>query len=113
MTGYSSGMRRERIEIWRRKAATVGRFGVDSGGVDYAREQTVWASVTWVKGLRALSVGAIDAYGVILVRMLWTPCVDMRSRIRWGGQMYQVLPETFHADRQQNQVQFQAQVVVE
>ena len=56
--------------------------------------------------------GALDAYAVVLVRMRWTPDVNMRSRIVWQANTYQIIPETFHADKQANTIQFMAQLVI-
>ena len=56
--------------------------------------------------------GALDSYGVVLVRTRWTNQVTERSRISYEGRTYQILPETFHADRQENTVQFIAQQII-
>lgn len=112
-TGYSSGMRKHRVEIWNRQEAQTGKFGLDASGIGWQKVATVWAAVDFAKGMRSLNAGAIDAYGVILVRMDWNSHITMRSRIREDGQTYQILPETFHSDRQQNIIQFNAQAVLE
>lgn len=112
MTGYSSGMRKDRIEILNRTAKTVGRFGIDSSGIQFVPACTVWASVSWVKGMRAMNEGAIDVYGIVMVRMNWTDKINQRSRIKWNGDTYKVLPETFHADKRENAIQFNAQVII-
>jgi hypothetical protein len=44
--------------------------------------------------------------------MRWNCIVTPRSRIVYDGQTYQVLGETFHADRQDNTIQFNAQIIV-
>lgn len=113
MTGYSSGMRKERIGILNRKASTVGTFGVDSSGVEWETTCTVWAGVSWVKGMRAMNEGAIDVYGIVMVRMNWNDKITSRSRIRYDGGIYKVLPETFHADKQANTIQFNAQAILD
>lgn len=109
---YSSGMLRHRVTIQNRTNASAGRFGLDSAGVEWKDEQTVWAAVDFVKGLRAMREGAIDAYAVVMVRMRWTSIVNMRSRILYNGITYQILPETFHADYYTNTIQFNAQAIV-
>ena len=96
-----------------REAQAVGAYGIDSGGVDWRDDGTVWADVTWVKGMRTLREGALDAYGIVMVRMNWNAIVTLRSRIVYDGQVYQVLSDTFHADKHENTVQFQAQIVIE
>lgn len=113
MTGYSAGMRDKRIDILNRaQSGGIGKYGRDSAGIDYAKTVTVWASVTWAKGMRAMNEGAIDAYGVVLIRMNWNDKVNQRSRIVYDGETYQILPETFHADKQANTIQFTAQVLI-
>ena len=111
-TGYSSGMRKYRVTVINRKEAQAGRFGLDSAGITWEYGPTVWAAVDWVKGMRTLNAGAVDAYGVIMVRMNWNCAINMRSRIRWNGQLYQILPETFHDEPQANTIQFNAQVII-
>lgn len=112
-TGYAAGMRDERVTILNRTTAEIGEFGVDSEGVTWKETCTVWAAVDWARGMRALNAGAVDAYSVIHVRMLWTDKVNMRSRIRRNGEDYQIIPEMFHADRQKNTIEFNAQVIVD
>lgn len=113
-TGYASGMRKHRIEILNRTEAVAGAYGIDSAGVEWESSGCVWAAVDWAKGMRSMNAGAIDAYGIVLVRMNWLPAavIGMRSRIKYEGQIYQILPETFHSDRQQNIIQFTAQVII-
>lgn len=111
-TGYSSGMRRNRITIQNRKAATASKYGLDATDIEWEDCATVWAAVDFVKGMRAMREGAIDVYGVVMVRMNWNCIITMRSRIVHDGNTYQILPETFHADRAGNTIQFNAQVVI-
>lgn len=111
-TGYSAGLRKDRITIINRTQAETSKFGIDGNGIEWEDACCVWANVTWAKGVRTLNVGAIDAYGVVLVRMNWNGCVTNHSRIRYNGQVYQILPETFHPDKQGGTIQFNAQLVV-
>lgn len=112
-TGYSTGLLDKEITILNRKAATLGNFGLDSDGADFeVTAEGVPADVTWQKGKRALNEGAIDAYGVVEIRMRYTDEINMRSRIEWNDQLYQILPETFHPDYQANTIQFLAQVII-
>ena len=110
---YSTGMMRHRITIQNRKAAVQGRFGLDSAGVEWEDAGTVWAAVDFVKGVQAMREGAIDVYGVVMVRCRYTDIITERSRIICEGKTYQVLGETLHVDYMTNIVQFNAQVVVE
>ena len=109
---YSSGILRNRVTILNRTEATQGRFGLDSSGVEFETAGTVWAEVTWVRGKQAMNVGALDVYGVIMVRMRWNSIVNDRSRVMYDGKTYQILGDTFHAHRQDNTIQFHAQLVV-
>ena len=109
---YSTGILRNRVTILNRTEATQGRFGLDSSGVEFETAGTVWAEVTWVRGKQAMNVGALDVYGVIMVRMRWNTIVNDRSRVQYDGKTYQILGDTFHAQRQDNTIQFHAQLVV-
>lgn len=106
-------MRDKRITILNRKEATVGDYGLDSQGVEYEDGSTVWASVSWVKGMQAMNEGAIDVYGVVMVRMNYTDEITSRSRIRYDDVIYQILPKEFHADKRQNTIQFNAQAIID
>ena len=110
---YSTGMMRHRITIQNRKAAVQGRFGLDSAGVEWEDIGTVWAAVDFAKGVQAMREGAIDVYGIVMVRCRYTDMITERSRIICEGKTYQVLGETLHVDYMTNIVQFNAQVVVE
>lgn len=109
---YSSGILRNRVTILNRTEAQQGKFGLDSSGVEFETVGTVWAEVTWVRGKQAMNVGALDVYGVIMVRMRYNTIVNDRSRIMYEGKTYQILGDTFHAQRQDNTIQFHAQLVV-
>ena len=109
---YSTGILRNRVTILNRTEATQGKFGLDSSGVEFETAGTVWAEVTWAKGKQAMNVGALDVYGVIMVRMRYNTIVNDRSRIVYDGKTYQILGDTFHAHRQDNTIQFHAQLIV-
>ena len=109
---YSTDILKDRVTILNRKEAQQGKFGLDSSGVEFETAGTVWAEVTWVRGKQAMNVGALDVYGVIMVRMRYNTIVNDRSRIMYDGKTYQILGDTFHAQRQDNTIQFHAQLVV-
>lgn len=110
---YSTGLLRHQIDIYNRKQQTSGAFGIDTNGIEWEMTACgIWASVEWQKGKSALREGAIDAYGVVLVRMRWMFDINMRSRISYENQMYQILPETFHEDKYENTIQFLAQIII-
>jgi SPP1 family predicted phage head-tail adaptor len=109
---YSTGILRNRVTILNRTEAQQGKFGLDSSGVDFETAGTVWAEVTWVRGKQAMNVGALDVYGVIMVRMRYNTIVNDRSRVMYDGKTYQILGDTFHTQRQDNTIQFHAQLIV-
>lgn len=105
-------MRKDMIQVYNRTEAQMGDFGLDTNGPEWTLTICLHASVTWAKGNRALNAGSIDVYGVKTVRLLYTTDINPRSRIVFDDVTYQILPETFHADRQENQVQFQMQAII-
>ena len=109
---YTSGLLKERVTILNRKEAQQGKFGLDSAGIEFEPAATGWASVDWQKGKAAMNAGALDAYGVKIVRMRWNNIINERSRIQWHGRTYQILPDTFNADHQGNTIQFLCQQIV-
>lgn len=109
---YSSGLLNKRVTILNRAEATTSDWGKDAQGVEWERCCHVWASIDYTKGKRAMNAGALDVYAVVLVRMRWNGMVTMRSRIEHHGQMYQIIGETFHADKQANTIQFNAQIII-
>ena len=109
---YTSGLLKHRVTILNRTEAQQGKFGLDSAGIEFEPAATVWASVDWQKGKSAMNAGALDAYGVKIVRMRWNNIVTERSRIQWHGKTYQILPDTFNADHQGNTIQLLCQQIV-
>lgn len=109
---YSSGFLKYIITIQNRKAATMGKYGLDTSGAEFEDTVCLHANVGWKKGMGGLHEGAIDVYGVVEVRMRWTNQVNERSRIVFKGHTYQIIPETFHEDFQDDSVQFLAQVII-
>ena len=109
---YTTELLKHRVTIQNRKEAVTSDYGRDGNGIEWEDAATVWASVDFVKGKRAMNEGAIDVYGVVLIRMRWNCIANPRSHIVYDGQTYQVLGETFHADRQENTIQFNAQIIV-
>lgn len=106
-------MRRERVTIQNRKEAQAGKFGKNSAGIVFENTCTVWAAVDFVRGMRAMNEGAVDVYGVVMIRMNYTDKIKPRSRIVYNNDIYQILPESFHADKRDMKIQFNAQMVVD
>lgn len=109
---YTSGLLKDRVTILSRKEAVHGKYGLDSAGIEFEAAATVWASVDWQKGKSGMTAGAIDAYGVKIVRMRWNNIITERSRIQYEGKTYQILPETFNPDHQGNTIQFLCQQII-
>lgn len=109
---YTTGFMNKNITVYNRTEAASSKWGKDGAGITWKREGVFWAGVDWAKGKQAMNVGALDAYACILVRMRYTDKVNMRSRIVWDNVTYQIIPETFHPDYQENTIQFNAQAIV-
>jgi SPP1 family predicted phage head-tail adaptor len=109
---FSTGFLRHIIYVQNRKAAQSGDFGIDGDGVEWEESGPLHASVEYARGKSAMNAGSLDAYAVCIVRMRYSKIVNMRSRIRYEGQIYQILPEFFHADYMENTIQFHMQLIV-
>lgn len=110
--GYSSGMMYMRIQILNRAVAKSSVAGIDGNGVEWVEGDLLHAEVTNAKGVSAMNAGALDAYAVKMVRTRWSNKLTMRSRIKYDGQVYQIIPETFHPNYHENTLQFHMQLVV-
>lgn len=110
--GYTSDILIHRVQILNRTTATSSAYGIDGNGIEWENCGCVHADVTWAKGKAAMNAGALDAYAVIMVRMRWNNIINMRSRIIYDDQTYQVVPETFHADKRERTIQLHAQLVI-
>lgn len=106
---YSSGMLKDRVEIFVRQRATTGERGRGSGEPVFEAAVCVWGAVTWTKGARPMQEGALEAYDVVMVRMRWNNIVNRDCRLRSGGKTYQILQ--LQEDRQGNQIQIIAQEI--
>lgn len=102
---YSTGLLRHRVTILNKVVATG--FGETTG---YQSAGTVWADVTWSKGVKALREGALDAYDTVMVRMRYNTIVSRDSRLQCGGATYQI--QSLHADYQDNTIQITATEIV-
>lgn len=110
---YPAGFRENFITPLNRKAATVGKYGVDSAGVTWEEGTPMHANVDYQKGKSAMNAGALDAYAVKIVRMNFTSTINERSRIKYNGKIYQIMPETFNGNYRKNTLQFLMQLVNE
>ena len=102
---YTSGLLKYRVTILNKQVATG--FGETTS---YQPAATVWADLTWNKGVKALREGALDAYDTVLIRMRYNDVVTRDSRLQADGVTYQI--QSLHANRQENTIQITATEIV-
>jgi head-tail adaptor len=110
--GYTAGFLNEMVVPLNRKEAKADKFGLDSGGIEWEEVGCLHANVDYQRGKSAMNAGSLDVYAVKIVRMRWTDCFNERSRIKWRDNIYQIIPETFNANRRENSLQFLMQLIV-
>ena len=98
---YQSGFLKYRVTV-QNKVAGKG-FGETTKFQDVV---TVWASVTFTKGMKAMHEGALDAYDTVMIRMRYNGFTTRDSLLIYDGITYQIL--SFHADKQENEIQITA-----
>ena len=103
---YQSGFLHNRVTIKNKVVATG--FGETTG---YQEVGTVWANVSFSKGMKALHEGALDAYDTVIIRMRWNNIVNRDSHLVHDGREYQI--QSFHRNYEENIVQITAQEVVQ
>ena len=102
---YSTGLLKHRVTILNKQVATG--FGETTS---YQPAATVWADVTWNKGVKALREGALDAYDTVMIRMRYNTIVSRESRLLHDGVTYQI--QSLHRDHQDNTIQITATEIV-
>ena len=102
------------IQVLNRKEAVPGDYGIDSGGIEWEEGPCLHANVDYAKGKSAMNAGALDAYAVKIVRMRYdaTAVINERSRIKYDGRVYQIIPEMFHPNHFDKTLQFHMQLIV-
>ena len=103
---YQSGFLHNRVTI-KNKIAGAG-FGDTTS---YQPVATVWANVSFSKGIKALHEGALDAYDTVIIRMRYNTIVNRDSHIVHDGREYQI--QSFHRNYRENIVQITAQELVQ
>jgi SPP1 family predicted phage head-tail adaptor len=103
---YQSGFLHQRVTI-RNKVVAAG-FGDTTGYQDAA---TVWANISFSKGMKALHEGALDAYDTVIIRMRWNNIISRDSHIVYDGKEYQI--QSFHRNFEENIVQITAVEIVQ
>ena len=111
---YSAGFLHDIIQPLNRKEAKTSKFGLDGSGVEWEEGPCLHANVDYQRGKSAMNAGALDAYAVKIVRMRYnaTDVINERSRIKYQGKVYQIIPETFNVNHYENTLQFLMQLVV-
>ena len=104
--GYSSGILKYRVTILNKQVS--GTFGETTA---YQRAATVWADVTWSKGVKSLREGALDAYDTVIIRMRYNQIVTRDSLLVYDDRTYQI--QSFHRDQRENIVQITAVEMVQ
>ena len=112
--GYSAGFLHEMIQVLNRKEAVPGDYGIDSGGIQWEEGPCLHANVDYAKGKAAMNAGALDVYAVKIVRMRYgaTAVINERSRIKYDGRVWQIIPEMFHPNHFDDTLQFHMQLIV-
>ena len=110
--GYSAGFLKDIIQPLNRKEAQAGKYGLDSGGIEWEEVGCIHANVDYQRGKSAMNAGSLDVYAVKIVRMRWTNVFNERSRIKYLDKIYQIIPETWNANRREDTLQFLMQLVV-
>ena len=103
---YSSGILRHRVAILNKQAAA--EFGATTS---YEPAATVWADVTWMKGMKRLAESSLDAMDTVMIRMRYNTIVSRESRLEHDGVTYQI--QSMHRDYQDNTIQITATEVVQ
>ena len=110
--GYSAGFLKDIIQPLNRKEAQAGKYGLDSNGIEWEEVGCLHANVDYQRGKSAMNAGSLDVYAVKIVRMRWTNVFNERSRIKYLDKIYQIIPETWNANRREDTLQFLIQLVV-
>ena len=85
------------------QAQTFGKQGQPR----YAIVGEFWAAADFSRGTKALREGAMDAYDTLMFRLRYTDQIDRWCLIQLDGKWYSI--QSFHPDKQANQIQITAQ----
>ena len=103
---YSTGLLRHRVTILNKQVAAG--FGETTS---YQAAATVWADVTWLKGVKRLAEASLDAMDTVMIRMRYNTIVSRDSRLQHDGVTYQI--QSLHRDHQDNTIQITATEVIQ
>jgi len=102
---YTSGLLKYRVTILNKQVASG--FGETTS---YQPAATVWADVTWNKGVKRLAEASLDAMDTVMIRMRYNTIVSRDSRLEHDGVTYQI--QSLHRDYQDNTIQITATEIV-
>ena len=104
--GYSAGILNDKVTVLTPPPYVDSAAGRNAEGVECQEGATLWANVTWNKGVKAMREGALDAYDRIMVRLRWTSSVTRECRLRWRGRIFAI--ESFFDSYEENSIQMTA-----
>lgn len=103
---YSSGILTKRAKILERRESGEGAFGRGSNGAKWVEIVEVSANLSWNRGTKAMRLGMLDAYDVVMIRMRYNGLIRRDHRIEIDGTTYQI--DSFHASRKEDTIQITA-----
>lgn len=103
---YSAGMLDKKITFYRRVTAEDGKYGKNSAGEKYELVGTFNAAEDFNKGVKALRLGAVEAYDVVMFRMRYRKGIDRWCLIKYNSVWYEI--ESFNANQREDQIQITA-----
>jgi hypothetical protein len=96
----------KKITFYRRATAEDGKYGKNSAGEKYELVGTFNAGEDFNKGVKALRLGAVEAYDVVMFRMHYRKGIDRWCLIKYNGVWYEI--ESFNANQREDQIQITA-----
>ena len=99
-------MLKDRVEILK-KVQMAGKIGKNSGAVGFESLGTVWAGVSFNRGVKAMREAALDGTDYVIVRMRYNTIANRNCYLYHDGVMYMVTE--FKRDYQDNIIQIKAQ----
>lgn len=99
-------MLKDRVEILK-KVQTAGKIGKNSGSAGFESLGTVWADVSFNRGIKAMREAALDGTDYVIVRMRYNSIANRNCYLYHDGVMYMVTE--FKRDYQDNIIQIKAQ----
>lgn len=95
----------KRITVAKRKSDAETSFG-KSGQPKYEILGTFWMAETFVKGVKAMHEGALDAYDTVMFRCRYNKDIDRWCLLKYQGKWFQIT--SFNESYQENQIQMTA-----